>query len=376
MQNKSIDVRKIFAFSTCFICSILVSAQSLFLNVCNLPDKNIFQEKFNIYLIGEQHFFRGNFNIRTTYHKTLISNNVYPDYILDEEGPSFSFLLNKYLETGDEKIFNIIEDNRNVKSLYEQYKAFYDSLPKDKKFRHVGIDQEKYLYMTHYAIRYIILENIQSYYASMNNYSSEDWEWVNNIIHSFEEKPYPTAWNKKNLKDDIDRVFYILNSKDSAIFKNSITIDYDIISDIRAAYNLMNKRKKFFIENESQEIQSEREIFLTNNVYKIFIHDPRAIIMAQLGFYHTILYDYLKKPKPVDKIRLANVLNNDSHYPITNKKVCSNIIYYKNTKSKQYGFLQVDFRSITPIFEEMQNCDLLIKDINNDRVNNLILYKN
>lgn len=215
-----------------------------------------------------------------------------------------------------------------------------------------------------------ILENINDFYSTQNEYDPYTWIWVSNTIKSFENKPNPFLWGSKDLKRDIEEFYMIFNHKDSLKFREFIKKDYNIVLNIQAAYNLHKKHKN----NESFEV--EREIFMSNNVYNIFKHDSNTIVLGQLGLFHTILSTYKKKPKHSDLIRLAKTLNSDSLYPLTNKKVSSNIIYYQNTKPKHYSFLQVDFKKMTPLFNEMENCDLFIKEVNNGKVSNLILYKN
>ena len=335
-----------------------------------------------LFLIGEYHVQHGNFKIHLSYYDYLKSKGLSPKYIIEEGAPSYGYVMTKYLKTGDEFLLDIMGVDSNFRQIFRDLALFYKSLPDDKKFKYVGVDFERLVQIAHYAVRDILLQsNLYCDYKSFAFIEEEsncfDEKEVCYLFSLFKRKENPISWGRKNLKEDLTKLLDYVNSQDSLIIKDHLSSElYTELSIIMKSFEISKKRRRLFVVFERTEFQVEREKFMTNNIYRLFVNDPHAIVYGQFGIDHVLLSTYNKHPKPDQKMRLAIDLNNNPEYPLTNHKVCSNIIYYDYFKPNSYKFLQSDLSKINSEFTKMKDCELLIKDFENkSKATNLILFK-
>lgn len=124
-------------------------------------------DQYNVYLTGEGEGFGASYELNKYIGEYLIKNKGVK-YILLNGGHSYAQFLNRYLETGDEKILqyifeNIGVDNKGNELVYpkgngdevELIKFYYNlnkGLDKDKKIKFVGIGSE---HITVFALDYL-----------------------------------------------------------------------------------------------------------------------------------------------------------------------------------------------------------------------------
>lgn len=106
-------------------------------------------EKNKLILVGEIHGSEEPSRFDLDFFKHLYTNFGVRHYMAELDFAQAS-LMNTYMESGDEMLLNFILKNwsvlqgRNNKDYYDKYKAFhqfYKNLPKNDKFRFIGIDK-------------------------------------------------------------------------------------------------------------------------------------------------------------------------------------------------------------------------------------------
>lgn len=346
-------------------------------NSKSLPD--IVNKK--IILVGENHTFKENNSIRYAFLKNLHENNIFPKYIVLEFGHGTAFILNKYFETGNKELIELLFP-LNLKlgqDFYNELKKLNDVLPDSKKFKFVGIDHDYDYEAMHLSLRYLLLNDKEFSQDTIPNLvfeNLEDDERINFLIGSLMNKKDPTIWGNNYLKRDINLILDILNSKDSMLIINRFGDHYHEGKLILKGYLLTQSSKHPLMYGlESNVFKEKREIFLTNNIYDLFKNDTSAFITGQFGAYHTIFKPEFKaKNKKVYK-RLSDMLNCDPTYKLTNGRVSSNLILYKSflkSQSKTYHF---DKNRFTQWYQASEPNILYIEKCTNGLTDNFLLYK-
>jgi len=364
------------------ISSFYVNSQNNFnYKICETEVDNRDIKK-TLFLIGEYHWQKGNFQVGLSYDSYLKENDLFPKYFVDESSPSYGYLFNRYISTGNELILKILDPTKQYWDVFREQRLYQQS--SSVKIKYVGVDIEQFNYIAHYALREIFSE------VQMPCNYSETWNTDSNndtlnyaqielceIINSIKSIQNPLASSNKGLKKDLDEILLFSKSSDSVLIKKNLGDNlFFEFTQIMTSYEISKKRKRLFVVFESDKFQIEREKFMTNQIYQLFAKDSTAIVYGQFGIDHVLLSTYKKHPKPYEKIRLGIALNNDKAYPLTNNKVCSNVIYYDYFKPSMYKFLQSDLKKIPNEFSKMKDCQLKILDFENkSKANNLILFK-
>jgi len=326
--------------------------------------KNGIQNNNKIYLIGEYHVQKLNFNIEFTFWQLLNQKGIFPKYNLREDGPSLCYLLNEYMKTGNEAIINILEFG-DKSGISKKVRNYYLSLPDEKKFSFVGIDVDRDAYLTHYAIRNILLKSKEII-----------TEHIDSIIRSFKLKKNPLAFSNKELEGDIKLLFKIMSNPDSIYVKKYSMNNYEYLKLIKRSWELNKEAGMYNLNKASQEFKTKREWFMVNNLYSLIKNDTNAVCFGSFGIHHVQLSNKEKSYNDFNDVSMAAILNNDTSFPLTNNKINSNVIVYSYLYPKHYKFFKTDEKEIKDCFKSMKENSLQFRQYTDPSfVTNLILLK-
>lgn len=324
--------------------------------------------KIRLFLTGEFHYQPGNLNLMLSYWEHLNKNNIYPMYIIEEQGPSVGYTLNKYLETGDEYLLDLLESYEASKPLYRALFKYRNELPENKKFYFVGVDIEQYYYITEYAIRNILIKE------PYENTDSLPYE-VRYVYSLLKQINRPDITSTKLLKKLIKKTSDIMKTKDSTIILNWAGKEWEKLKEIIASFELSSKRKHLLINNESAKFFKEREDFMLNNVYRLYKKDSTTTAYGHFGIYHIQLSPETKTKKEI-KSCFASLLNSNPKYYILNGRISSNSIFYGYIKFKHYKFLGASETEVKNQLSKMPNNSLALFELRNrPKYSSLLLFK-
>lgn len=368
--------RKLCFLRFCVFLCIISKGQTFLktFSICNRDSLEYFQsslDQYKLFLIGEYHGQESNIKIEFTYLEYLNSENIYPKYLIDEEGPSFGYLLTKFIKTGDTTILEVINSSKERWGLFNDFKKYYESLPNDKKFAVIGVDVDRFYHVTHHAVRDILL-------AKEVDCKESDFECKKliYILNSFKLVVNPLLFGTKDLKNHLNEVSSLLKSKDSVVLRRHCEGNFLILKQIIAAYDLAKERRRIFLHNESKEFRTKREWLMINNLYSIYLKDASAICVGRFGSFHTLINLPKKQHHVYNDISMASILNNNNKFSLTNQKVSSNLIVYNYAYPKQYKFIKTNVGEMKTIFERMPSNTIFIKKLGHEsEITNVILLK-
>lgn len=366
MNKVILLILNLFCISNCFSQIDFYS-----LPIVNKDEDSIIDSKCKIFFVGEYHHKPFNFNIEFTFWKLLNDNNIYPKFNIREDGPSLGYLITKYLETGNDTILSVIESHKNNWEIYRKVREYYLKLPNDKKFTFVGIDIDRFHYQVHYAIRDILINP----HNLCNNETDRCYSF-DSLVKEIRTVNNPIEYGKTGLKEQLKFLLHLLDSPDSTLILNHIIENSEIFNKIISAYRLALESKRVFIDNENKEFKTKREWLMINNLYSLYQKDSLAVCIGRFGFFHIQLSKPTKKLNKYNDISMAAILNNDLRFPLTNKKINSNIIVYSYAFPKHYKFLKTNCNDVNSIFKSMPQNTLYFMDYNDKTfMTNLILFK-
>lgn len=170
-------------------------------------EKKIFNTAVNnkIILVGENHVFEENHAINYAFLKKLHSNKIYPKYIILEYGHGTAFLLNKYFQTEDKQLLDLLFplNLRFGQDFYKDLFILNNSLPDSNKFNFVGVDYDYDYDAMHLSLRYLLLSDLQfakDTTPSLVLETLEDDEKINYLIGTFMSKKNLHYGGKMSLK--------------------------------------------------------------------------------------------------------------------------------------------------------------------------------
>lgn len=365
MLNKNIRTLILYLCILCFTSNGQITADSNRFELSYLDKNSYYLSSIKLFLTGEFHYQPGNFNIMLSYWDFLNKNQIYPKYIIEEQGPSYAYLFNKYLETGDNYLLDLMEGYEGSKKLYKQIRFYRNNLPSDKKFYSVGVDIEQYSYMTMYALRDILMRSFSNI-KDIDTLPDELWS----LHQEVKTMDRPDLWRRKDLKKTISKISKAIKTKDSIIIKSWSGNDFQQVQNIIKSFDLSLKRKRLFLNNEGKKFQKAREELMTKNIYDIYLKDSSAISYGHFGLNHIQLSLKGKYNS------LAVILNSDRKYNVLNNKICSNTIYYSYFKKKDYKSLNLDYIKINEKLRTMENNTLYLFSLEDKpKYSNLLLFK-
>ncbi len=283
-------------------------------------------DKYELFISGEYHATKKNFDIRMNIIKDL-SKNSDLKYIIAEDSMANAMLINSYLKTGDslylDFVYNHLEGTFNcnngnyqfIKDLYE----FNKTLPDDKKLTYLGMDIEHQYSVTNFCLTDIALTGGISEKLNGVTYTSENsWDDYEKMLTSFEaiykDIEINTAFYQEKLQNKFWEFKYLI--------RNSIN----------------TFKCKILYNKNYLEWSAKREQSMIENFYEIYNHFPKGKYFGQWGLEHTYLnnvktFEYPDNNEP----RLATALNNNENSPIKNKVYSMAIIYLDSFSMGQDG---------------------------------------
>lgn len=259
-------------------------------------------EKYNIYLIGEEHGISSNKDIKVAFTKYL-NQNQGVHYVMEEMGYCDTILLTEFLKTGDKNlIVKYINNNkksfRYTNETYDYYMELYEynqTLPEDEQIMLVGIDVQH------------DWQNGLKIISTLGNTEKEMPKPVKNVFEII-NKEHPTLEEITLAMDATE------NNLD--IFKEYYQNDYvDFYFGLRSIY-------QYYIFSNSQN-HSLREKYISENFKDMYTEFKIDKCFGMFGEQHVWLNHGIGPVK-----RLANYLNTE--FESTKNKILSiNCIYSK-----------------------------------------------
>ena len=291
---------------------------------------------YKIHLVGEIHYKPVNQEIRFLYLRLLNSLGIYPKYIVREEGEAASFIRNLYFETGNEFYLNQVSVMNPYRAEDIELKKYYLSLPEEKRFQFKGMDVEYSFYKPHFVIAYIFRKHRASLIDSLNFF---DKEQLCALTESILEKQDPYTWDKKLVRKDVDSLIGWFRCEDSVLLKNTLgQEDYSLIKRILRGY-VLGKGDLRLANSRSGEYNIEREKFLCDNLYQLYLRDTSSYYYGQFGMAHVILSAEDTIKRALNNPSFVSQLYSSAFYSSTNGNIQSTIIYYRKYQ-RIYVFLK------------------------------------
>lgn len=324
----------------------------------------------SIYLLGEFHHRAYNPNIEYTVLKSLNKRNVFPDFILQENGYSYSYIVNRYLLTGDEKYVDFLALFPKDVYYYKEIFKYNSQLKEKQKFLFFGIDYEKYPAQTLYAIKDLLSNVIINY----ENSSSDKMDSVYEVISDIQKTDMAKIGNHK-INTQLN-YFQKIYSSDSLIFKNLLKQNYKHLESIMSGYEKRNTYKKINYDKANAEQMMDRELYMADNIYKLIKEDSTFILFGRFGLTHVSLTFQEQGWTRKNYNSFSSYLNTGNNYFKTNKKVWTSIIYYDKVKSKFYKFLDLSESDLTQLKRETDRLYLKSFGYKNPLKFNYLIYFN
>ncbi len=297
-----------------------------------------------IYLVGSEPYENTTtFPINIDILRRLNFGGIYPKYFLLEGGHGTAFILNRYLENGDESILNGLFPFDAVSSKYfEELRALNQSLLDNQKFSFKGVSYDHNDEATHLALRYLLLSPKE---FSDNTMCTANLSYVQSekrfdyLVCSFIDQ----RLTAQRTKEDIELMMYLLNSSDSTKVIKKMGDKYSEAKLVLKGYLLGKERKRggvLYSIPGDEGFRPKREKLIEENIYQLFLQDTTKYIFGSFMSYSKLFMDNVKS-KDFDGFNtFANTLNNDVKYPLTNNRICASVILYKKDlkqQSKDYG---------------------------------------
>lgn len=243
-----------------------------------------------LFMTGEAHGYSSNHSVEAAYIKYL-SHNLNVRTVLREEGYGFTYLLRKYLNTGDTVFLNLFTSDRpfnfeETKRFVDTLKQINDELPLDKKLNLIAIDVTENDRMPYVKNLFKIVLNCEVYNQLLK-------QEIDSLIES-EYFPHNIISIKKTLNN------YHIN------LDYSMELDRIVNSYIYWQYiqkNVFKNREYYLYKNIVQA-----QPFFKGNIYGNF------------GYHHTVV-----EPK-----HMAYYLKNDTFF---NYQLSISNPYYYNCKN-------------------------------------------
>lgn len=269
-------------------------------------------EKYNIYMAGEHHATSKTFDLEF-YLIKYFNQNQGVRYILTESGYADAQLFNKYLETGDETILDMVMNNlegtfaysKETRKLYEKLYEYNKTLNNDKKIIFIGIDLQ---HQVETGIDYLLTlfdENLE-----IPEVIKRDFEYLKLL----KTKKY-YDFNEFKLM-----VESIINNSD--IYKQYIGGNYKHLKN--GANNILQLLECNLYDGEEWDLLREEK--LIENFINQYNEIGEEKCFGMFGNLHTILNYKLDQG---EKYNLAGYLN--EIYAKTKTKVASMTIMYYNS---------------------------------------------
>ncbi len=301
--------------------------------VCDNPEFNILKDELDkneLFLTGEIHGAKENYELRFTFLKYL-KENANIKYYLAEMGYSSSYFLNKYFETGNTKFLDLAE--YSCKGGYDfsvdDYKfwkkslAYNNSLEKENRIKIVGIDLEH-----QYWLAVMHLDDI----AKEKNHSGFIKERMDKIAY-FANLVDPAGSDPKKIMERVENfphqeffgfvkglVKEIKNKKGA--YEQSLGTEN--FQEFAFVVDSMDKTFKTYSNKETFYVEREKNIY--NNFKKLHTMLPTGKYYGQWGSFHI----YQKKTN--DEINLGTYINQDDS-PVKDKVLSINYVYDSNDPS-------------------------------------------
>lgn len=262
-------------------------------------------ENYEVYLTGEYHGMHLSYKMEEYMAKYFIENYG-TKYIILETAVSEGELLNRYLETGDEKLLKTLMAahtktmgyNEDKYNLYKFYYELNNKLSDSKKIRFIGIDIEHEPYVTEFYLKTLI----------------KDLGDPPKVIRDIMEKGKNNSnFSKKEFADELRKSLEDNEDIYSEYFKDNFPYINIVIRNLNAA-----------------EGGAQREGLIIQNFKDHYELLPKGKYYGQLGSFHTSKRIEPKEENGEKDIStFANSIN--SEYEPLKGKVYTMIYWFVNS---------------------------------------------
>ncbi|MEX1191440.1 MAG: hypothetical protein WEA99_05655 [Brumimicrobium sp.] len=296
---------------------------------------------------GENHKFT-NSNQLTKLKSILYLYNKGFRYMAIELGAGIGYLANEYIKTGDETIFELLnqgrppEEKNSMHYLLHSLKRFNENKPLDEKIKIVGVDYTRYPVYSLKAIAKIIelkecQEELAQFYEDIEVVSSIDLSTDGIGFASLSEPSSENFDIRYGFKSYRNRLFElsvrnIVNDfkNDSIVFKNALGEYY---SSIHKIITELDETVKWYSgDGINIQMHIERERHLEKNITSILKSDSTAKIAGQFGRCHVRTDQYNDDCYSFSMNSMIERMEKDS--TLKGKILAIPIFYNQNTEIK------------------------------------------
>ncbi|MFC1734023.1 hypothetical protein ACFL6I_27280 [candidate division KSB1 bacterium] len=318
--------------------------------------------QYKVYILGENHQFKSsNIDLRIKIFKYL-HQYAGVRIMLLEQGFSWGWLMNEYIQTGDSLLLSIL--NKYSWSPYARlFKELYEynrNLDSSNKIKIVGIDVERFFGLSVRTLSYLFpeekapddislhVESIKGLAAYNDNYIEENLDGNNHTFSNYSD------YSAENIIDEFIVNFYQYRET----YMNFLAENYPVFEKI---VHSLEAKKQYSNYDELYMTQAYvfREQYMLKEFISVFKEFPNEKYYGQLGRCHANLLNQKEACSWYDFNSIATRMNNldDS---LVKGKVCTIGAFYPK------GHLRDDIKN------EIKNLNTLINLSNSE---GLTLFK-
>lgn len=351
-------MKKIICFAFLFIVNIAISQNY---NSCIIDSLQSIGKKtitdYNIYLSGEIHYKKGNDKIKADLFKQLYKYDKVRIWVF-ELSYCEGIVLNDYFENNNDLWIKKDVFYPEERESLIRLKKFYDSLPKNDKFRITGVDYEKGVKLYFLPAIQILSPKKPGTDTILEDARLESTKLLIPIIEQMKKIDFSSPVNPepfiKLLKNDI--------LKNESLMINYWGNNYIEIKKIIYQYEMKDKVNPGFWSRKIKYYKT-REEYIYNNILELHNQFPDKKIYGQFGRAHTIITKQEKWDHWENWESFAAKCNTQEDSPFKNK-VESIYIYYSKTKSeKKYHDTPIDKEKLIQLEKEAKNNGVTLFDL-------------
>jgi hypothetical protein len=276
--------------------------------------------KYRLFVTGEEHYAAGNFEMMFKLFKHLYYN-AGVRILFMECGYGKGILINIYLKTGNERILSVINEGiRGEEEFYIALRKFYGILPGTEKFQVVGIDYEKSLSYTIYALGLLLPIDIPEEFDSLTGHLITHCQKTSMHIYNYIDRLQTV---------DLINAIIIDFKKHPDVYKKYLKDTFHDFNKVIEAYESGKIFHQINYLHADSTQREEREDYMYQNLLNTVIEYPNVKYYGQFGSSHTTL-TYQRQWIQLENYYSLVARANTQDSSLLKSKVCSMFYLYRS----------------------------------------------
>ncbi|MEI7594173.1 MAG: erythromycin esterase family protein [Bacteroidota bacterium] len=330
---------------------------------------------YKVFFTGENHLFqKSNVELELKMLKYLYKN-AGVRYLFLEFGYSRGWLIDKYIQTGDSNLFQIL-DNYSFKTFSNFYKRLYEfnsKLDSSEKIHVIGIDCERFLGTPTKVLTLLLPKNNPPKEIELSVESLKGIAMFNDDYYKNKsEKADKHDFYKKNDYSNKNTLILILEdyNKNKSIYEKYIGPEnFSVFNETMISIESYMKWTEYNDKNATHQYVY-REQYMYNEFIKALKIYDKGNFFAQFGRCHVSTVNQQEACNWFDYNSIATRLNTSEDTIIKNKVFTIGVFYPKEEKLE--GKDSINFNRI---FSKANESGYTLIKINNDTIFNTIREK-